>query len=270
METHALAFPYAIVGTLGLFVVAFAVYRFRQFLSTRQLPAAAPSSESLTKSPQELAARAAERREKEQRDLLLKAGKILPDGRPKCQASLRCMDPAEHARPRIERASGIGDFIRRQFGAPERYRMVEPAVARREPLAEEQHAPGRGLKGALVTAWSGQHEPRDPSEVQPELCKYHVHVARQVCSERLAEDEYRHAAFAADRETGLAIFETEGMLREVKSRVASRETAERSKGEARHAEVIPFTRTSSAAPARLPQRTNGASNGASNGKGLYS
>ena len=198
----------------GLFLVA---YVTRRKATTAALPDEEKKKREEEERKLEREIRDLEQKAKKERDEAIKDGKILRDGRPRCQASPGCPHAAEHPAPRIPRDEGIFDFLRRQFGAPSRYRMVEDRE--RGPLGE--------LWAVIRSAWS-EVPPRAREKL---FCDVHIHVARQVCLAKLAEDEHDHSKFQRDREVGLATFETAGMLRAV-HRLAS-ESEERAAAEER-------------------------------------
>ncbi len=208
-------FVWAIVALSAMVVLSTFLYRMR-----KKHPYLPPEEEGAASRPTEadrvkieLDRRQREQREYEQKvkkefeaDVL--AGKVLPDGRLKCLASPSCPEEAVHRLPLIQRDTSLMDFIRRGFGAPERYRMVE------------ERGPGflQLAWTALSSAWS---EPQKRQLRRPASCDMHHHVALQICQAKLAADEREEQDRRKSREVGLATFEGRGMLLEVQRLVAA-------------------------------------------------
>jgi hypothetical protein len=230
MNTDPTVTVSAIVGVFG-FIIALA---FLVRLRSRTEAAKPVVSEA------ERAAAADRRRREAEVEKGVKENRLLPDGRPRCQASLNCPDPAEFARPRIVRDEGVVDFIRRAFGAHRRYRMQEP---------QGITSSSKGFFGAifdvLLVAFQGPPKPVAPGSLK--YCELHVHIARQVCLEKLSADEHAEATALSERENSLTHFEGRGMEKKVLQLVAEIETAEAGKKkrvsrETERGAVIPINR----------------------------
>jgi len=137
------------------------------------------------------------------------------------------------------RDEGLWDFVRRAFGAPRRYRMVEPDVS----------AEVGGLLGAILMfirlAWSG--EPKETTYAL-KYCDVHTHIARQVCLEQLSADEHAEMVAQSDREARLVYFESAGLEKRVIKVVSETELRDADKKPRRRADaektnVVPISRS---------------------------
>lgn len=152
-------------------------------------PTLAASDEEAVK-----AAEVEKRRVKAALDKSVEAGTHLADGQPRCQASPLCSSRAVVPAPVIVRSAHASDFVRRLFGAPQRYRVEVP------PL----------------------------SEGEAFYCDPHSHLAEQETRAELAEVEHGRQLALRDVEARLAHFERAGLaarmarLIEAESRKAGR------------------------------------------------
>ncbi len=186
----------ALVALVAIILGATGLYR--RYGRRGAVPVVATDEASVAKL--EADRRTAERKAKEDFELAVKEGRILPTGRPKCQASLTCPNEATRPKPHVLRDTSFTDFIRTRFGAPERYRMVDPTPS------------------WFMQAFFGAAPP------MPELCETHEPVAQQVTVSRLADDERAEQDRRKKREVGLSTFEAKGMMLEVARLCAASET----------------------------------------------
>jgi hypothetical protein len=210
MNTENNNFIIAAGAALAAFVLVLVVmYRARASKGQEE-----SSSQGRVSDADRLAATERRRKEAELEKAVL-AGTHLADGRPRCQASPTCMLPATHAKPRIARDESIVDFVRRQFGAPRRYRMIEPQVTPPEEPGLFMSLVGIVL-GTLRDAWQGHPRAEHLREIPPlRYCEIHIPIAKQVCLEQLAADEHSDMIAQTDRERRIVHFEALGLEKRV-------------------------------------------------------
>ena len=153
-------------------------------------------------------ARERERAAKDERERLVLAGKILPDGRPRCQASPTCNDPATRHRPLVLRDDGFLDLVRRGFGAADRQRLGSYE-------APWWHALANAVRDVPL-----------PSPV-PEFCEEHIHLGWEEGRAELADVEHGRVKGARDDQARLAYFAKAGLMERVAKRIAEVEIAEK-------------------------------------------
>lgn len=142
------------------------------------------------------------------------------DGRPRCQASASCQATAVHFSPRIARSDGVVDFIRRAFGAPRRYRMVER---------------GGGIFAAIAE-WFRAGRPMTSHEI-PCFCDAHIPLVRQIFLEQLSAEEHREQTAMRAREQELSYFESRGCLDRVQALTKEIELERDGRGRRRRSEA---------------------------------
>jgi len=223
----------ALAAVAAFAITLMVLYRVRSAAQRKEAVQASRQGEA------ERAAANERRRREAELEKAVVAGTHLADGRPRCQASLCCLEAATLPKPRIVRDEGVTDFVRRAFGAPRRYRMVEADVSETG-----------GLLGVILmffrAAWSG--EPKETSHTL-RYCDVHVHIARQVCLEQLAGDEHAEMIAHSDREARLVYFESAGLEKRVIKVVSETEMRDADKkprrgksAEADKTNVVPFGR----------------------------
>jgi hypothetical protein len=198
-----------IVAAAVLVIVSLGVALLLRFRSRGPIPVEAARFED--RGARELALR--QRAAKEEHERLILVGKIVADGRPRCQASPTCSDVATRHRPLVLRDDGWLDLVRRAFGAPERLRL-------------EAYAPSeiRRLVDAVIATLASAPLQQP---VVPEFCEEHVHLAWEEGRAELADIEYGRVKASRDDQARLAYFAKVGLMERVAKRIAEVEIAEK-------------------------------------------
>lgn len=138
--------------------------------------------------------------------------KMLPDGRPRCQASVSCTDAATRHRPLVMRDDGWTDLVRRAFGAPDRLRL------------DAYQAP---FLGGVRDWFAGSSVDARTAVVVPEFCEEHAHLAWEEARAELADIEYGRVKASRDDQARLAYFAKAGLMERVASRILQVEAEEK-------------------------------------------
>lgn len=212
-------FVEAIFATLGLIALAIFLRLARRGAAPAQIAPSAPSAEpgpvsAVRSVPAPDPKRNMTAQQRKEFDEAVAAGRLFADGRPRCSAGT-CQEPATATAPAIKREGGVWDFVRTRFGAPQRYVLVPSVPVRKQDGPLDQAA------DLARAAWDGGDA--GAPRARARYCATHCHVANEVALEKLAELEYEHASFQAQRETRLATFEASGLEAEVRRRVGDEE-----------------------------------------------